>query len=187
MAIPRLQPHRTVLLVIDIQEKLLPNIVDRHQIVNNAALLLRMADVLEMPYLVSEHYPAGLGRTVDPVVEAMSDRSRRVEKTRFSALVDVVEERLQSWGRDSVIVCGIEAQICVLQTVLDLQATGRQCFVCLDAVSAGQREQVRPALDRMSRAGAITTGVISVMYELLEDAKHPAFRSCLELAKMIQH
>jgi len=117
----------------------------------------------------------------------MSDRSRRVEKTQFSALVDVVEERLQGWARDSVIICGIEAQICVLQTVLDLQAAGRQCFVCIDAVSASQREQVRPAFDRMSRAGAVMTGVISVMYELLGDAKHPGFRSCLDLAKMIQH
>jgi nicotinamidase-related amidase len=186
MPIPRLRPERSALLVIDLQEKLLPIIVDRHQVVNNAAVLLRMADVLEMPYLVSEHYPAGLGRTVEPVVEAMSDRSRRVEKTRFSALVDVVEERLQGWGRDTVIVCGIEAQICVLQTVLDLHATGRQCFVCLDAISASQREQIRPACDRMSRAGAVLTGVISTMYELLGDARHPAFRSCLELARAIQ-
>lgn len=186
MPIPRLDADRTALLVIDLQEKLLPTIVDRHQVTNNAAVLLRVADVLGIPYLVSEHYPAGLGRTDETVVEAMADRSRRVEKTRFSACSDILHDHLRGWNRDTVIVCGIEAQVCVLQTVLDLQDSGRQCFLSLDAISAGQRDQIRPACDRMARAGAIVSGTMSIMYELLGDARHPAFRACLELAKQIQ-
>jgi nicotinamidase-related amidase len=145
-----------------------------------------MADLLELPYLVTEQYPKGLGRTDEVVASAMSDRSRRVEKTRFSALVDVVDEQLRRWRRTSVIVCGLEAHVCVLQTVLDLQASGRQAFVCTDAVSCSQREQIRWAFERMARAGAILTGVMSVLYELLGDASHPSFRGCLELAKAIE-
>ena len=72
----------------------MPTIVDHHQVAANAAILVRMADLMEIPYLVTEQYPKGLGRTVEAVSEAMADRSRRVEKTRFSAMVDVVEDEL---------------------------------------------------------------------------------------------
>jgi nicotinamidase-related amidase len=120
------------------------------------------------------------------VAVAMSDQSRRVEKTRFSACVELVEEQLQTWRRNSVLICGIEAHVCVLQTVLDLQAAGRQCFVCTDAISASQRDQIPHALQRMTRAGAIQTGVMSSLYELLGDAAHPKFRDCLSLAKAIR-
>ena len=75
--------------------------------------------------------------------------------------------------------------MCILQTVLDLQAAGIQCFVCCDAVSAGQREQIAPAYERMRRAGTVVTGVMSAMYELLGDARHPSFNRCLDLAKLV--
>ena len=186
MPIPRLRAEDTALLVIDLQEKLMPTIVDRQQVTNNAAVLIRMAEVLQMPYLITEQYPLGLGRTVETVANAMPDRSRRVEKTRFSAMVDVVEDELRRWRRSSVIVCGVEAHVCVLQTVLDLHATGRQAFICTDAVSASQREQIGHAFDRMSAAGAIRTGVLSILYELLGDSTHRHFGACLELAKAVE-
>lgn len=186
MPIPRLDARGTALLVIDLQERLLPTIVDRHRVAKNAALLLQMSEVLRMPFLVTEQYPHGLGRTVDVVADAMPDRSRRVEKTRFSAVVDVVDDQLRGWGTQTIIICGVEAHVCVLQTVLDLQAGGRQCFVVTDAVSASQRDQIPFAIDRMQRAGAVMTGVLSLMYELLGDARHPGFRACLELAKQVE-
>jgi nicotinamidase-related amidase len=116
----------------------------------------------------------------------MPDQSRRIEKTRFSACVDLVEQQLADWNCSTILVGGIEAHVCVLQTVLDLHATGRQAFVCTDAVSASQREQIGPAMRRMERAGGVLSGVLSAMYELLGDASHPAFGACLELAKMIR-
>ncbi len=183
--IPRLSPNDTALLVIDVQERLLPTIADRQRLITNCAILLQMAGVLDLPYLVTEQYPTGLGRTADEVTAAMPDPSRRVEKMRFSALIDLVDEHLHTWRRPNVLICGIEAHVCVLQTVLDLQATGRQAFVCCDAVSASQPDQIDPALDRMKRSGAIVTGVLSAMYELLADARHPQFQSCLKLAKSL--
>lgn len=186
MPIPRLRAEQTALLVIDVQERLMPTIVDRQRLENNCGILLRLASELKIPYLVTEQYPRGLGRTVDAVAAVMADPSQRVEKTRFSALVDVVDEQLTAWNRTSILICGIEAHVCVLQTVLDLQATGRQCFVCTDAISASQRDQIAPAQQRMQRAGAVLTGVMSAMYELLGDAQHPSFRACLELAKAVE-
>ncbi|MCA9289903.1 MAG: isochorismatase family protein [Phycisphaerales bacterium] len=183
MPIPRLHVNDTALLVIDVQERLMPPLVDRMRLAGNCAILLRMAAELDLPYVVTEQYVSGLGRTVPEVANAMSDPASRVEKTRFSALVDVVDEQLRQWRTTNVLVCGIEAHVCVLQTVLDLQATGRQAFVCTDAISAGQRDQIEPALARMSRAGAVRTGIVSAMYELLGDATHPCFRTCLDLAK----
>ncbi len=183
--IPRLSLNDTALLVIDVQERLLPTIADRQRLVTNCAILLQMAGVLDLPYLFTEQYPTGLGRTADEVTAAMPDPSRRIEKTRFSAVIDLVDEHLHTWRRTNVLICGIEAHVCVLQTVLDLQATGRQAFVCSDAVSASKPDQIGPALDRMKRAGAIVTGVLSAMYELLADARHPQFQSCLKLAKLL--
>lgn len=185
MSIPRLRAEQAALLVIDVQERLMPAIVERDRVIRNCGILLRMAAALEIPYLVTEQYPRGLGRTVDAVAKAMTDQSRRIEKTKFSACIDLVHEQLLAWRRGSVVVCGVETHVCVLQTTLDLLSTGRQVFVITDAISASQRDQIAPALDRMARSGAILTGVMSALYELLGDSTHPAFRTCLDLAKTI--
>jgi nicotinamidase-related amidase len=186
MPIPRLRIDDTALLVIDVQERLIPTIVDADRIVQNCAILLRMAHELGIPATVTEQYVKGLGRTVDSVAEALADQAARIEKTRFSAAIELVIDSLQSQRRGTVLICGLEAHVCVLQTVLDLHAGGRQCFVCIDAVSAGQREQIPYAYERMKDAGAVMTGIVSAMYELLEDSTHPSFRSCLELAKSVR-
>jgi nicotinamidase-related amidase len=186
MPIPRLRIEDSALLVIDVQDRLMPIIADRDKLISNCAILIQMAEQLEIPYLVTEQYPRGLGRTVEEVAGAMADKSRRIEKTRFSADVDVVREELHRWNRRSVLVCGVEAHVCVLQTVLDLHAGGRQCFVCADAISASQRDQIPFAIQRMQRAGAVITGVLAAMYELLGDSTHPAFPTCLDLAKSVK-
>ena len=145
----RLNPDTTVLLVIDVQERLIPSIIDRDRLVTNCSVLLKMAAELGIPYFLTEQYPKGLGRTVDEVAQAMTDPSRRIEKTSFSAAVDLVTDQLAAWRRCSVIVCGIEANVCVLQTVLDLLDAGYHCFLCTDAISASHQGQIAPALRRM--------------------------------------
>lgn len=164
----------------------MPTIADRERLINNCAVMLRLADALGLPYVVTEQYPQGLGRTVAGVAAAMSNPLTKIEKTRFSGVVEAVEQRLRTWRRPNVLVCGIEAHVCVLQTVLDVLESGRQAFVVSDAVSASQPAQIAPSLDRMTRAGAVVTGVMSAMYELLADSTHPAFRQCLELAKSVK-
>lgn len=186
MPIPRLRIDETVLIVVDVQERLMPSIVDRHRVIANSAILIRMAIALGIPYVVTEQYPRGLGRTVEQVAEAMADQSQRIEKTRFTAMVELVRQQLHAWNRSTVLLAGVEAHVCVLQTALDVLASGRHCFVCSDAVSAGQHDQIGHAFRRMERAGAVTTGVLSAMYELLGDAKHASFGACLELAKAVE-
>ena len=185
MAIPRLRIDHTALLVIDVQERLMPTIAEAGRVIANSAIMLRTASALGMPYLVTEQYPQGLGRTVDAVGRSMTDQSRRIEKTRFSACIDLVHEQLMAWRRGSVLLCGVEAHVCVMQTALDLLATGRQVFLVTDAISASQPEQIPHAYERLAAAGATKTGVLSCMYELLGVSTHPAFRTCLDLAKSV--
>jgi nicotinamidase-related amidase len=185
MPIPRLHIDQAALLIIDVQEKLVPTIVNAERLVTNCSIMLQVAGELGLPYLVTEHYPPGLGRTVEEITAAMVDPSARIEKTQFSAMVDLVDERLRRWRRSSVLVCGIEAHVCVLQAVLDLQETGRQCFVVSDAIASSQPEQLNHAVRRMEAAGAVTTGVMGAMYELMGDATHPSRRLFVELAKRI--
>ena len=185
MPIPRLRADDTAILIIDVQERLLPTIVDAQRVIDNCSILLRLGAELDLPYLVTEQYPRGLGRTAELITSAMADQSRRIEKTKFSAAIDMVMDGLTQARRGTVLIGGLEAHVCVLQTVLDLQASGIQCFVCSDAVSAGQREQVAPAYERMRAAGGVITGVMSAMYELLGDARHPSFNGCLDLAKAV--
>jgi nicotinamidase-related amidase len=186
MPVPRLRVDDTALLVVDVQERLVPAIPDRERLIGNCVIMLRAATELGIPSLVTEHYPKGLGRTVEEVTAVMVDQAARVEKTRFSAAVDVVDDILRSWRRSTILVCGIDAHVCVLQTVLDFQAGGRQCFVVSDAVAASHPDQIAPAYRRMEAAGAFTTGVMSAMYELLGDAAHPSRAALVDLAKGIR-
>ncbi|HWB19465.1 MAG TPA: isochorismatase family protein [Phycisphaerales bacterium] len=186
MPIPRLKINSAALLVVDVQERLLPTIIDRERVVANCTVLVHMAEELRIPYVITEQYPKGLGRTDERITRAMADQSRRIEKTRFSALDEMVDSMLRGWERNNVILCGLEAHVCVMQTALDLQASGRQCYLCSDAVSAGQRDQIPHALERMRTAGVVITGVLSAMYELLGDSTHGSFRKCLKLAKAIE-
>jgi nicotinamidase-related amidase len=94
-----------------------------------------------------------------------------------------VREQLEIANRSHVLICGIEAHVCVLQTALDMHANGLETFLVSDAVSAGQPDQIPWAIQRMQRAGTVVTGIVSAMYELMRDATHPAFRTCLGLAK----
>jgi len=185
MEIPRLAPDRTVLLVVDIQERLMPTLADAARLQTNAVALLRMAGELGLPVVLTEQNPRGLGPTVERIREALPADAVRAEKTVFSAFVDDVKEALLGFGRPEVLVCGIEAHVCVLQSVLDLLGGGFRPFVVTDAISAGQRDQIAPALRRMEAAGAVPTGVVSAMYELMHDARHPAFRGCLNVAKAV--
>ncbi len=186
MPIQRLRPDSTVLLVIDLQERLMPTIAHAERTEANAAILCRTADLLQMPVICTEQYVRGLGHTAPAVREALPPGAHIVEKTRFSALVEGVKSALRTHNRPTVLVCGVEAHVCVLQSVLDLVGGGWSVFYATDAISAGQQDQIEPAFRRMERSGALPTGTLSAMYELVADASHPAFRDLLVLAKQVQ-
>jgi len=186
MPIPRPTLDRAALLVIDVQEKLLPTIFDADRVVANCAASLRLAQSLGLPAVVTEQYTKGLGHSAPAILEAAAGHARVFEKTRFSALTPEVDALLSARRCDDVLIAGVKAHVCVTQTVLDLLATGRQPYLLLDAISAGQVDQIAPALRRLEKAGAVPSGVLAVSYELLGDAAHPQFRAVLGIVKTLR-
>ncbi|MFM1822820.1 MAG: hypothetical protein RI967_1086 [Planctomycetota bacterium] len=185
MPIPRLTLERTALLVIDVQERLLPTIHDGDRVVANCAAALELARVLGIPAIVTEQYVKGLGHSAPAIAAAARDHAPIVEKTRFSALVPEVADFLARHRTDDILIAGVEAHVCVQQTVLDLLATGRQPWLLTDAISAGRPDQIAPAFRRQERAGAIPSGVLGAAYEILGDASHPRFKAVLGVVKTL--
>lgn len=185
MPIPRLTLERTALLVIDVQERLLPTIFDADRVVANCAAALELAKALGIPAIVTEQYVKGLGHSAPAIAAAAGDHAPVVEKTRFSALVPEVAGFLARHRTDDILIAGVEAHVCVQQTVLDLLATGRQPWLLTDAISAGRPDQIAPAFRRQERAGAIPSGVLGAAYEILGDAAHPRFKAALGVVKTL--
>jgi len=184
MAIPRLRAEDTLLFVVDVQERLMPTIHDADELVATVGVLGEFATMLEIPAIVTEQYVRGLGSTVESLATPLAE-ARRVEKTRFSGVVPEVLDLLRRHARPNILLCGIEAHVCVLQTTLDLLAAGFIPWLVVDGISGSDRRQMAVALDRMTRAGAVPTGAMSAIYEILGDASHPRFRGALELAKRL--
>jgi nicotinamidase-related amidase len=177
----RLKVEDTALLVVDIQEKLLPKIMQAGEVLRNASFLVNAAKALGVPVIATEQYPKGLGPTVEPIRGLLTTVW---EKKTFSAVGEGgALDFLKSDARIKVVVLGIEAHICVMQTVLDLLNQGFHVFVCVDAVSSRYAIDVKIALKRMQQAGAILVTAETCVYEWLETAANPAFR---EISAMVQ-
>ncbi|MFM7261582.1 MAG: isochorismatase family protein, partial [bacterium] len=161
-------------------------IFDAERVVANCAAALEAARVLGLPAIVTEQYVKGLGHSAAAITAAAEGHAKIVEKTRFSAVVPEVEALLAASRCDDVLVCGVEAHVCVQQTVLDLLASGRQPYLLTDAISAGRPDQISPAFRRMERAGAVPSGVLGACYEILADAAHPQFKAVLGVVKTLR-
>lgn len=169
-----LSRQRAGLLVVDVQEGF-RGYETFQQVAGACAKLVQAARILEVPALVSEQYPKGLGSTAPEV--GLEDEPR-IEKTVFSA---VRAEGFDLSGREQAIVCGIEAHVCVSQTVHDLLAAGVEVHVPADAVGSRHPLDYERGLERMERAGAVVSTVESVLFELLERAGTPEFKAVQRL------
>lgn len=171
------------LVVLDIQERLLPSIHDRQRVLDNAVRLLRGAAVLAVPVLVTEQYRRGLGPTV-PEVAAAAAPFLPIEKITFSACGEPAFRRaLPSDSRADVVLCGIEAHVCVTQTCLDLLDLGHRVFVVADAVSSRTPDNHRAGVDRMRAAGAVVVSTEMILFELLDRAGTGEFKQVLPLVR----
>jgi nicotinamidase-related amidase len=169
-----LERDKTALVVVDVQEGF--RTYDSFEEVARAcSKLLQGARILEVPRIVSEQYPKGLGHTAPEV--GLQDEPR-IEKTVFSAYR---AEGFDLAGRRQAIVCGIEAHVCVSQTVHDLLDSGVEVHVPADAVGSRHRLDYEHGLERLERAGAVVTTVESVLFELLERAGTPEFKAVQRL------
>ncbi|XP_044134492.1 isochorismatase domain-containing protein 2 [Bufo gargarizans] len=177
----RLGQRSSVLFLCDMQEKFRNNVTFFNQIVSVAARVLQTAKILEIPVVVTEQYPKGLGLTVP---ELGADGIKKYSKTCFSMLTPEVEKELQSIPeRQSVILCGIETHACIMSTTLDLLNKGFDVHVVADACSSRSQVDRLVALSRMKQSGAFLTTGEGVILQLLQDAAHPKFR---EVQKIIR-
>ncbi len=169
-----LERDRAALLVVDVQEGFRPysSFAD---VADACAKLVRAARILDLPALVSEQYPKGLGHTAP---EVGLEGEKRIEKTVFSA---ARADGFDLGGRSQAIVCGIEAHVCVSQTVHDLLAQGVDVHVPADAVGSRHEIDYTRGLERMERAGAVISTVEASLFELLERAGTPEFKAVQKL------
>lgn len=173
----------SMLVVIDIQDRLAPAITGIDRVVANTTVLLDAARRLEVPILASEQYPKGLGKTV-PTVAELTPPGAIVEKIEFSAAANsAFSERLAALERSVPVICGIEAHVCVLQTALDLLASGLRPVVVRDATGSRATASAEAAWQRMQQAGIELVTTEMVVFEWLRQADHPAFR---ELSRLIK-
>ena len=179
----RLDRARAALVVVDVQEGFRPAVLDFERVAASVAVLVRGARVLGLPTLVTEQYPKGLGRTVPEVTEHL-DEVEPIEKVCFSAVqANGFSRELQDARRDQVLLCGIEAHVCVNQTAEDLLVDGVEVHVAQDAVTSRTADNRALGLHKMERAGATVTSVETALFELLRKAGTPEFKEVQALVK----
>jgi nicotinamidase-related amidase len=181
MARRPLESEHCALLVIDIQQKLLPPIFQNEQLVRNAQLLIRAASTLKIPALVSTQYAKGLGTTV-PEIASLLTGTEAIDKTLFSCFGSdafcAALKRLPG-QRNTLLLCGMESHICVAQTALGALREGYLVHVASDAVSSRTEWNWKIGLDRMRAAGAVISSTEMMIYELMRSSSSAAFKELL--------
>jgi nicotinamidase-related amidase len=180
-----LEAEQCALIVVDMQERLLPPIWQKEQLVKNAQLLIRLAGILKIPALVTTQYAKGLGNTV-PEIASLLPESAPIDKVMFSCFgSDVFCSLLKRLPgqRSTVLLCGMETHICVMQTALGALHEGYVVHVASDAVSSRSEWNWRVGLDRMRAAGAVISSTEMILYELLRSSGAPAFKQLLPYLK----
>jgi nicotinamidase-related amidase len=170
----------SVLLFIDLQQRLMPVIADSEVVIARAARLAEAAQLLGVPIRATEQYPEGLGSTVPQLA---GYPGQTLAKTAFSATGDPGFAALLPPGTDQIVIAGVEAHVCVLQTVLALLPAGRRAVVVADAVGSRDPADRAVALDRARQHGAEIVTSEMVLFEWLSDAKHPKFREVQKLLR----
>jgi nicotinamidase-related amidase len=176
-----LEAEQCALVVIDVQEKLLPPIFQREQLVRNTQLLIRAAGILKIPALVSTQYAKGLGGTVAEVASLLAG-AEEIDKTLFSCFgSDVFCSALKRLRgqRNTLLLCGMESHICVMQTALGALREGYLVHVASDAVSSRTEWNWKIGLERMRAAGAVISSTEMMIYELMRASSSAAFKELL--------
>ncbi len=188
-----LDANRSILVLIDFQGKLMDMVPRSAAILETARRLLRLADLFAVPVVLTEQYPKGIGPThpaIREVFDGLATPKFFLEKTAFGCCGDAGFEDLLARARPGLaparrqlVVAGIEAHVCVMQTVLELLRSGQPVQLCWDAVSGRGEEYRRHALERMAQAGAVLTNHESVGFEWARDKNHPQFKALSALMK----
>lgn len=174
--------EEVVLLIIDIQDKLVKPMKYGDQVIENTNILISAAEEFNMPIIYTEQYPKGLGNTVTELEERLKN-AKRFEKTLFTAYIEEVKETLKEIGRKKIIISGMETHICVYQTARDLINDGYDVFVVKDSVSSRTKDNYLNGLSMMESMGAVVTNTETVIFDLLKKAGTPEFKVLSKLIK----
>jgi len=175
-----LSAERSVLLLLDLQQRLMPAIDDGDSVVARAALLAEAALLLDVPVVATEQYPAGLG----PTVGRLAGYPRAtLAKTTFSAAAEPGFGALLPAGTREVVIAGCETHVCVLQTALDLLGSRHRVFLVGDATGSRHPSDREAAIDRARQHGVEIVTAEMILFEWLRDARHPSFRQVHKLLK----
>ena len=172
----------SILLVVDIQERLLPAMNEKEVLLDNCIKLIKGVNALGVPTVVTEQYPKGLGNTVDEVKELLPE-AKYFEKTNFSCLGDDVYTYLKESGKNTVLVCGIEAHVCVLQTLIDLVEAGFKTVLITDCVSSRKETDKMYSIIRAGAEDVTISTYESTLFEMTGCAKHPVFKEISKIVK----
>ena len=156
------------------QERLLPAMKDEQVITQRAMVMLQCANAMDIPVLVTEQYPNGLGSTVEPI-RSLTNHAQYFEKTKFAA-PEPVTRAAKDMGRTQLLVLGVEAHVCVQQTALECLAAGFDVGILTDACGSRRAADKDPGIRRMVQAGAQEMTVESAIFEIVGDASHQTFR-----------
>jgi len=183
-------PHRNllsssdcVLMVVDIQDAFQGHIPDLEQVIARSGIMIQAARLLEIPIIVTEQYPKGLGRTVEPLRNILGD-CPYYDKLTFSCLGDEkIKAALSASQRSQLLLVGIETHVCLAQTAFDSLALGLKTFLAADAISSRRSADAQTALKRLRNAGAVITTTEAAILEMTKSSQHPRFR---EISKLIK-
>lgn len=179
----RITKQYTIGLIIDIQEKLFPVMYKKDELLDNCRILIQGLTELQLPLLVTQQYTKGLGETVEEIRSVVPFFSY-VEKKEFSCCdKPEFKKKLNDLGAKNIIICGIEAHVCVLQTAIDLKDSGLNPVVVMDCVSSRIPESKELAKERFRHEGIIMTSAESVLFELTRSSALPKFKAISKLVK----
>lgn len=179
----RLNRENTIGVVIDFQEKLLPHMYKKDEILDRSLIMVKGLRALNVPIVVTQQYTKGLGNTIKPINEAIGNFSY-IEKQTFSCYREPSFIKVMNRsGKRNVVIMGIESHVCILQTALDLLYNNFNPVVVIDAISSRKKEDMDIALWRMRDVGCIMTTSESILFELCRQAGTPEFKEISKLVK----
>jgi len=179
----RILKDQSILVVVDIQERLFPHMYDDDRLENNCTRLISGMQILNIPTLVTEQYSKGLGSTIEPLKNILN-QYEPIEKMSFSCCgIESFSNSLKKLNKKYVLLCGIESHVCVLQTALDLLEQEYQPVLIEDCVSSRKENDKNMAVARMRQAGVIISTYESILFELCEISGTDQFKAISKLVK----
>jgi nicotinamidase-related amidase len=180
----RITAEDTMALIVDFQEKLVPVIEQKEELIHNTEILIKGLQALQVPMIVTQQYTKGIGMTVPEITQLYGESFSYEDKVTFSCVDDeAILAKIKALGKKNIIVCGIEAHICVLQTVIDLTAMGYQVLLVEDCIGSRKDSNRQIGIRRALQEGALSTSYESILFELTRVAKTDIFK---EIARLIK-